>query len=839
MGLKSQRQKQARKELKKTLRACEQCPHCKKKVPDLDAHIKTHHSFSCARCGMRFRDQQGWKHHMRDVHGLQEGQAAKEDRHTKLAKWVSGGKAGKRGKKAANEETDAPAPGLHRHICELCGAAVDLGVDLAAQGLSFKCAILGRACGQASSGGPREHWNVMGSSDSSEGNSSIVCQEGATANTTTTTTTSSAPDFILHTAGLSSCPTGTVPVLTVSRCEGAAAAPGFPFWPTEGCYLYAQGGNFYFNYNAGRGNGLAKRACEVGGGPSTTSTTTTNIGQGYILQAGGFTDCPADTGPILSVLGCSSWFGRDAETDPSHPKGCYMWLKTGNVYFNYHAGQGNIGRTMVCTISTPIASSGQDDAAFVAIWIGAGGVPVLLLALLIVWRCFRRARQTEPDVDGPSAVVIGGKATLRTDSKELVHPLNEMAMKSLPKYWTGCRESGSDEVNITTQDRLCPTGKHDKTKGGCPCVQLGGDPGLPTGSQIKRVIRVEDSAMLTRYIDSCDQIKTSCSSCETPDPEIFTRAAMEASHGLTDVLCDVDDSINEVYLWHGTQADDYALDEPGGHYDGVRAFLLCRVCLGNFYYTLDREPTAIDKYTNGECDSTIGDRAKAVKTCREMVVYDRDQVYPEYLVLYERLHRGETPQLPPQDVPFLLELPLYWRNVGRNPYTESFREHWMVKPMIRGPGEAHRCRYIDWKRDLGEQLRANGDLRCTPPNELDGNPDSGHALTATILSEFHGDEAISVENMAPGFHETLLWHGTSQQAAEAIAEIGFEVKKAAGGTHGCRFGHGYLAEDLSKSLSYCSARPVPVAAQQAPTMAVPADVAAMDVPIPSDDDDDL
>lgn len=102
-------------------------------------------------------------------------------------------------------------------------------------------------------------------------------------------------------------------------------------------------------------------------------------------------------------------------------------------------------------------------------------------------------------------------------------------------------------------------------------MQLGGDPGLPTGSQIKRVIRVEDSAMLTRYIDSCDQIKTSCSSCETPDPEIFTRAAMEASHGLTDVLCDVDDSINEVYLWHGTQVrtglaiarNDFSLNRAG------------------------------------------------------------------------------------------------------------------------------------------------------------------------------------------------------------------------------------------------------------------------------------
>ncbi|CAE7332237.1 Parp11 [Symbiodinium sp. CCMP2456] len=513
---------------------------------------------------------------------------------------------------------------------------------------------------------------------------------------------------------------------------------------------------------------------------------------------------------------------------------------------------------------------------------GIGSVPILLLSSLIVWKmCFRQAAKTQPDLAGGAlAVVIGGKATLHSDSKELVVPLNEMALNSLPKYWTGCRESGNDEVNvrddlgfdelmyvkhermkffqeqvnqtyrkITTQDRLCPTAKHDKTK----------------GYQIKRVIRVEDSAMFSRYMDRRDQIKRSRSSCEAPDPEIFTRAAMEASNGLTEVLSDVDDGINEVYLWHGTQvraglaiakadfslnfagsgagtmygkgfyfsesctkADEYATDEPGGHYDGVRGLLLCRVCLGNFYYTLDRESSAIDKYTNGEVDSTIGDRAKAVNTYREMVVYDRDQVYPEYLILYERLYRGETPQLPPKDVPFLLELPLYWRNVGRNPYTECFREHWMVKPTIReliqrlangscgGDAAAPKvlrarriedsflwCRYIDRKRSLGAQLQANGDLKCAPPNELDGNPESGHALTATILSEFHGDEAISVENMAPGLNETLLWHGTSQQAADAISEIGFEVKTS--GTHGRRFGHGvYLAEDLSKSLSYCT-----------------------------------
>mmetsp|Transcript_96865 Transcript_96865/g.230436 ORF Transcript_96865/g.230436 Transcript_96865/m.230436 type:complete len:179 (-) Transcript_96865:28-564(-) len=140
MGLKSQRQKQARKELKRTLRSSELCPHCRKKVADLDEHVKSQHSFSCSKCGQRFRDQQGWKHHMRDLHGLAEAEAAKQDRHDKLKKWS--GKA-----KAKTELKGFPEPsGLFRHECELCGAFVDLAVDLASQGLSFKCAIMGRIC---------------------------------------------------------------------------------------------------------------------------------------------------------------------------------------------------------------------------------------------------------------------------------------------------------------------------------------------------------------------------------------------------------------------------------------------------------------------------------------------------------------------------------------------------------------------------------------------------------------------------------------------------------------------------------------------------------------------
>ena len=36
------------------------------------------------------------------------------------------------------------------------------------------------------------------------------------------------------------------------------------------------------------------------------------------------------------------------------------------------------------------------------------------------------------------------------------------------------------------KDRLCPTEQHGKIRGGCPCVQPGGSPGLPTGEDFSQ-----------------------------------------------------------------------------------------------------------------------------------------------------------------------------------------------------------------------------------------------------------------------------------------------------------------------------------------------------------------
>ncbi|CAK9016151.1 unnamed protein product [Durusdinium trenchii] len=517
------------------------------------------------------------------------------------------------------------------------------------------------------------------------------------------------------------------------------------------------------------------------------------------------------------------------------------------------------------------------------------GGPVVLWKL---YQFLRQGPQHHPKTS--SGIIIGALRTTRCETEEDLQPLTPTAAQSLPSYWstTGIEVDFSNPLDrrklafeelayvkhehlqqfqnlvnhtykaIPTQDRLCPTGMHGKVRGGCPCVQPGGKPGLPTGFQVKRVIRVEDSDMFNRYIFRRDTIKATRGKCDAPGSSFLTHEAIDKFQGLKEIVASLDLELNEAYLWHGTQvrtglqiaqedfnmafagsgagtmygkglyfsesctkADEYSRDEPRGYYDSVRALLLCRVCMGQFYYTADRESSAIEKYLSGVSDSTLGDRASAVGTYREFVVYHPDQVYPEYLVLYERLHGTRPPEPPPKDMPFLLELPLYWKNVGKNPRIQEFREHWQVKQKItkliyrmalhtsenmcpkvqrvkRVEDSVLWCKYMNWKKQLSQELSKRKIDRCKPPNELDGNPNSGHVLTGEIQAEHDGDEAISLENMVPGLNELLLWHGTSREAAAAIASDGFILNPSA--LHGRRFGNGvYLAEDLRKSMSYC------------------------------------
>jgi hypothetical protein len=68
--------------------------------------------------------------------------------------------------------------------------------------------------------------------------------------------------------------------------------------------------------------------------------------------------------------------------------------------------------------------------------------------------------------------------------------------------------------------------------------------------------------------------------------------------------------------------------------------LLCRSLLGRVNYNDERMPDADNlqrSCLSGEYHSVIGDRLKLNGTFREIIVYDGDYAYPEYVVEYDRI----------------------------------------------------------------------------------------------------------------------------------------------------------------------------------------------------------
>jgi hypothetical protein len=107
---------------------------------------------------------------------------------------------------------------------------------------------------------------------------------------------------------------------------------------------------------------------------------------------------------------------------------------------------------------------------------------------------------------------------------------------------------------------------------------------------------------------------------------------------------------NGVYMAESiTKADEYAQPDD----DGLYRVILCRVIGGNVLYNDDVDPKGDelrDKAIYGSFDSVVGDREKVRNTYKEIVVYDADQVYPAYELVYKRLDseedRSYLPTLP-------------------------------------------------------------------------------------------------------------------------------------------------------------------------------------------------
>lgn len=86
-----------------------------------------------------------------------------------------------------------------------------------------------------------------------------------------------------------------------------------------------------------------------------------------------------------------------------------------------------------------------------------------------------------------------------------------------------------------------------------------------------------------------------------------------------------------------TKADEYAKPDEKGNY----AVLLCRVIGGNVLYTADPTPdpeSLVHSCIEGPYDSVLGDREVCRGTFKEYVLFDSEDVYPEYIILYKRAY---------------------------------------------------------------------------------------------------------------------------------------------------------------------------------------------------------
>jgi hypothetical protein len=100
---------------------------------------------------------------------------------------------------------------------------------------------------------------------------------------------------------------------------------------------------------------------------------------------------------------------------------------------------------------------------------------------------------------------------------------------------------------------------------------------------------------------------------------------------------------NGVYFAErSSKGDEYAGDDEEGVYQGLYAMLLCRVTCGNMLYCDDVRPNTT--WLTEQCTSdgasyhsVLGDREKARGTYREFIIYDKDQAYPEFVIIYRRV----------------------------------------------------------------------------------------------------------------------------------------------------------------------------------------------------------
>lgn len=260
---------------------------------------------------------------------------------------------------------------------------------------------------------------------------------------------------------------------------------------------------------------------------------------------------------------------------------------------------------------------------------------------------------------------------------------DEEAPIEMPHWWTelpaqgsSCRTVATRDVRLAVQELLDRTWKDKSTR----------DRGFEKVHrfEVVNVLHNKNMVLWSNYARARQAIRA-CAAQGLVAPE----QAKTSAGGLPACLGDLDASVNEFLLFHGTKptaadnickshfmvrlagankgtlygpgiyfaessskSDEYAEDDKEGIYQGLYAMLLCRVTCGNLLVTDAGTPDT--KALQRACTmpraayhAVLGDREKARGTFREFVIYANDQAYPEYVIIYKRVAEAETVEAQP------------------------------------------------------------------------------------------------------------------------------------------------------------------------------------------------
>lgn len=260
----------------------------------------------------------------------------------------------------------------------------------------------------------------------------------------------------------------------------------------------------------------------------------------------------------------------------------------------------------------------------------------------------------------------------------------------VPKYWkdgTKAGSAGHEIVPATAEEKQWIQQMMDGTFKAKTTRDRSKDDILASGFEVVSALRSEHPALWEKYIGRRSEVHNRVKGRSGAAATDFqTPKTTGASPGLA-ARCShptYGNPSNEHYLFHGSnptsamsilgtsfkvdfagktagtmfgpgvylaeassKSDEYARDEStGGAYDGLFAVLICRAVLGRAFVT-EKPGDFKDKCLEGNFDSVMGDREKAVGTYREFIFFHEGAIYPEYVAFYRRIYpEGVNPPTP-------------------------------------------------------------------------------------------------------------------------------------------------------------------------------------------------